>query len=151
MQHARSAKRRATCPHELGSKSLERYHTPAALLPAPCCVHSVPSEASFFRRTPHPSCHLHLCCSKIIGQEEYPSKVRGTIPGAFHKKARELTTLVFRNCAMEGRLPVHTQLPPNLEVLDLRGNLFTGERPPALSLAPARVERQQWHIPLMEC
>ena len=72
-------------------------------------------------------------CSKIVGHPERQScRVYGggpgTLPGAFAKKSTAMNELVIRWCQMEGRLPAHTQLPPNLETLDLFSNRFTGQR-----------------------
>ena len=54
-------------------------------------------------------------------------RIRGALPGAFAKKSTALTKLVIRGCQMEGGLPAHTQLPPNLEYLDMSADTLTGE------------------------
>ncbi|GAB4815685.1 hypothetical protein N2152v2_002731 [Parachlorella kessleri] len=53
-------------------------------------------------------------------------RIKGALPGAFAKKSTALIKLVVRGCHMEVGLPAHTQLPPNLEYLDMSSDELTG-------------------------
>ncbi|GAB4815686.1 hypothetical protein N2152v2_002732 [Parachlorella kessleri] len=75
---------------------------------------------------------LPLKTLRIVGQSSYPScriygDGPGNLPGALWKDSSSLSTLVITRCQMEGRLPTHTALPPNLETLDLSYNRLTGD------------------------